>query len=270
MSTRASNVPQPLSPSSPWKVVGRRRVVGATVVICAVATALVSTMEARPIAMAGAVAIGWSHLVGRCGISHFGALTPRGKVPGRRGRWLTGALVYLAAGALASSAVGAALAAGGGVLVPADFRAAAVGLALLLAAVAAASELGVIRWRLPQPNLQTRRQWGMYRSPIPEALWGFCLGLTFATVFTFSGTWLVLALPIASGEPAFGAMVLLAHWVGRTTPILMGPLFVEHPGRMPELLDDIEGARSVFRTSNVVGIALMGVSLLILLQDVAS
>lgn len=270
MSTRPSTVPQPLSTSSPAKLAARRRLVGATVVICAVATGLIATMDARPIAIAGAVAIGWSHLAGRCGISHFGALTPRSKLPGRRTRWLVGALVYLAAGALASSAVGAALGAGGGALVPADFRAAAIGLALLIAAVAAASELGVIRWHLPQPNLQTRRQWALYRFPIPEVLWGFCLGLTFATVFTFSGTWLVLALPFASGDPAFGAMVLLAHWVGRTMPIFMGPLLIDHPGRMPKLLDEIDGALAVFRTSNVVGIALMGVSLLILLLNVTA
>jgi hypothetical protein len=138
---------------------------------------------------------------------------------------------------------------------------------LLLATVAAASEVGLIQWRLPQPNLQTRREWGILRAPLPEVLWGFSLGLTFATVFTFSGAWLVLAVPVAVGEPAFGAMVLLTHWFGRAAPILMGPVLLDHAGHTLDLLDDIERAQAEFHASNVVGIVLMAVSLMILLRE---
>ena len=270
MSSRASNLTGRLSRQSSRHILGRHRIVALTVAVWAVAGALLLTLQPRPIALAGALAIGWSHLLGRCGVSHFGALTPRGKIPGRHVRWLAGALTYVAAGAFAATVVGASLAALGRFLVPGGFRAVAVGVTILLAVVAAASELRLIRWRLPQPNLQTRRHWGMFRSPIPEVLWGFCLGLTFATVFTFSGTWLVLALPFALGEPTFGAMVLLAHWLGRATPILVGPLLLDDAARTEDLLEDIERAHRMFRASNIIGIGLMGLSLVILLRDVAT
>lgn len=270
MSTRASNVSEPLSASNSWAISGRRRIVAATVLIWTAAAVLFFTLEARPIAIAGALAVGWSHLVGRCGLSHFGTLTPRGKLPGRRARWLTGVLAYVFAGALASAAVGAALAAGGRLVVPPDFRAGVVAFALVLAGVAAASELRLTPFRLPQPHLQTSRLWRRFPTPIPEVMWGFCLGLTVATVFTYSGTWLVLVLPFVLGEPSVGAMVLLVHWLGRATPILVGPLLLDRAGRTPELLDEIERSHLLFRVSNIVGIGLIGVSLMIVLRDVAA
>ena len=249
------------------RILGRRRIFVLTIAVWAVAGALLLTLEPLAIAVAGSLAIGWSHLVGRCGLSHFGALTPRGKLAGQRSRWLTSVMVYVVAGALSSAAVGAGLAALGGLVVPRGVDTAALALVLLLAAVAAASELRLIRWRLPQPNLQTRREWGMLRSPIPEALWGFSLGLTFATVFTFSGTWLVLAVAFAVGEPVFGAMVLLTHWFGRAAPILVGPVLLDRGGHTLDLLEDIEKARAEFRASNVLGICLLALSLMILLRD---
>lgn len=244
------------------------RIIGLTAAVWAVAAALSVTREPRLVAVAGSLAIGWSHLVGRCGISHLGALTPRGKLPGQRRHWLANVLVYVTAGALASSAVGTALAVAGGLLVPARLRGAALALVLLLAIVAATSELGLISWRLPEPNRQTRPEWRlMFRPPVVAGLWGFALGVTVATVFTFSGTWLVLTLPVALGEPAFGATLLVAHWIGRAAPILAGPLLLDDARHTPELLDDIEGARAVFRVTNIVGISLMALSLMLLLAE---
>lgn len=86
-------------------------------------------------------------------------------------------------------------------------------------------------------------------------------------MFTFSGTWLVLAAPFALGDPIFGAMILVTHWFGRAAPILVGPLLLDHAGRSLDLLDDIESAWRLFRASNVVGIGLMALSLIILLKD---
>lgn len=250
------------------RIQARHRVAVLTAGVWAVAGAIVLTLQPRPIAVAGSLAIGWSHLVGRCGLSHFGALTPRGKLPGQRGQWLADILVYVATGALASMAVGTILAAFGALIVPTYLRGAAVALVLLLAIVAAASDLRLMPWRLPQPNRQTRREWGqLFRRPIPAALWGLCLGVTLATVFTFSGTWLVLALPVALGDPSFGAIVLLAHWLGRAAPLVAGPFLLHDAGHTLELLDHIEGARAVFRASNIVGIGLMALSSMILLAD---
>jgi hypothetical protein len=177
-------------------------------------------------------------------------------------------VVYLAAGAVASMAVGMALGLIGLAIVPTGLRGASLVLVLLLAAFAAGGDLGVIRWRLPQPNRQTRREWGsMFRPPIPAALWGLGLGVTVATVFTFSGTWLVLALPGALGEPAFGAVMLLAHWLGRAAPILAGPVLLPAASQTMDLLDDIDSARALFRASNLIGITLIALSLVLLVAD---
>lgn len=250
------------------RITGRHRIIGLTAGVWCVAGALLPTRDPLFIAVAGSLAIGWSHLAGRCGLSHFGALAPRGKLPGQRLHWLTNALVYGVAGALASTVVGMSLAALGALLVPPGLHWAALAAVLLLAFVAAAIELGVIGWRLPDPNRQTRREWGqMFRPPIPAALWGACLGLTFATVFTFSGTWLVLTLPFALGDPTFGAAILLTHWLGRTVPILLGPLLLDNAGHTLDLLNDIEGARTAFRASNVVGICLIALSVMAFAGD---
>lgn len=267
MSLRTSRLT--VRPSEPTAGIGtRQRIIGLTVAWWSVAAGLLLTREPGAIAVAGSLAIGWSHLAGRCGLSHLGALTPRGKLPGQRSRWLVDVLVYVAAGALASIAVGIALGALGALIVPAGLHAVALALVLLLALVAAATELRVIRWRLPEPKRQTRREWGaMFRSPIPAALWGGGLGLTFATVFTFSGTWLVLAMPFALGQPAVGATILLAHWLGRAAPITAGPFLLDDAGHTLALLEDIEGTRVVFRASNIVGISLIALSLVMLVTE---
>lgn len=247
----------------------RSRLIALTSILGVGAAATALTLEPRFIAVAGAVAVGWSHLAGRCGASHFGTLTPRGKLRGRRASWAGDAIVYTAAGAISSTVVGASLGAAGGAL-PDGFREVAIAGALLLAVVAAAIDLRLLPARLPEPPWQTRRQWGQaFRRPIPAVMWGFCLGITVATVFTFSGAWVVLAVPVALGDPGLGAMVLLAHWLGRAIPVLAGPFLLDDPGRTLQVLDDIDDARPVFRASSVVGIATMGFALAILLKDVA-
>jgi hypothetical protein len=246
----------------------RPRIIGLTMVVLVVAVGLSLTRESRLVAVAGSFAIGWSHLVGRCGASHLGTLTPRSKLPGGRRKWLAQVVVYVAAGTLASSAVGGALAVVGGLLVPTALRGTALMVVLALAFVAAASDVGLVSWRLPEPNRQTRQAWGYtYRRPVAAALWGIGLGLTVATVFTFSGVWLILTLPVAIGELGFGATLLVVHWLGRATPILMGPILLGNAGHTIELLDDIERSRGIFRAANLAGIALVAVSLIIMLSS---
>lgn len=242
------------------------RLFGLTLVVWAAVVALAATREPRLVAVAGAFAIGFSHLAGRCGTSHLGALTPQGKIPGRRPRWLADILTYLASGAVASSLVGAGLAGAGGLLIPAPFQGAAIGLGLALALVAVSGDLGWLRWRLPEPKRQTRREWGMmFRPPVPAAMWGFGLGTTVLTVFTFSGVWLVLAMAVIVGEPAVGATLLLVHWIGRAVPIMAGPILLPDAASLPRLLDTVDGARNLFRLSNLLGTGLMALSLVLLL-----
>ena len=263
MTTPTSDLVVPSS-GAPSRIGSRHRIFGTTVAVWAVAVGLLLTGDPGLIAVAGSFAIGWSHLAGRCGLSHFGALTPRSKLPGHRTGWLANVVAYVSAGAVASIAVGLALGLLGLVLVPAGLRGESLVLVVLLAVFAAAGDLGVIGWRLPQPKRQTRREWGfMFRPPIPAVLWGLGLGATGATVFTFSGTWLVLILPVALAEPAFGAAMLLAHWLGRAAPILAGPVLLPAPAQTLDVLDDMERATPVFRASNVVGIALIALSVVV-------
>jgi hypothetical protein len=244
----------------------RRRIIGMTIAVWVVAAVLSATLNPQLIAVAGAFAIGWSHLVGRCGTSHFGTLTPFVNVPGLRRRWTVTVLAYVSSGTLTSGIVGVLLATAGAFLVPANLRTVALGVVLLLACVAAAGDLGLIPWRLPQANLQTRQAWGYkYRPLVAATLWGLGLGLTFATVYTFSGVWLVLTLPIAMGKPILGVLVLVSHWLGRATPIIFGRLLLTDAGRTEEVLDGIASARPVFRTTNVFGIGLMILSVALLL-----
>ncbi len=267
MSGPTSALPKGLAQPTSRPAFSPQRIYGSTAAVWVAAGALCLTLDPRRIALAGSLAVGWSHLVGRCGLSHFGTLTPRGRLPGQRSRWLISVLVYTMAGALSSTAVGAVLGTVGSRVLPSGFRGAALGLVLAIAIVAPASDLHLIRWRLPQPNLQTRRHWGLFRSPIPAVLWGLSLGLTFATVFTFSGPWLVLALPFALGDPVFGSMFLLAHWLGRAAPVLAGPILLDDATHTLDVLDGIDRARPVFRASNIVGIGLIALALILLLQE---
>jgi cytochrome c biogenesis protein CcdA len=98
-----------------------------------------------------------------------------------------------------------------------------VGVALL-ALVLAAREWGWIRFSLPERRRQTEKVWAHEFGFIgASALWGFHIGLGFATRVTYGGFWAFVALGLALGNPLYGATLMLVYWLGRALPLWLAP-----------------------------------------------
>jgi hypothetical protein len=178
-------------------------------------------------------------------------------VASERSRWLLEAGLYTAGGVAGSVLAGAALGALGGLL-PAAVTDHGGTIVLAVAAVAVAREVGVLRFPLPQPRRQTRDLWSkVFPAPVAAALWGLDLGLTVTTRFTFAGTWVVLLTPVLTADPAVGVVLLLAHWLGRALPIWLSPLLLSSPTSTPQVYDAIDARERVFRSTQVLGLAMV-------------
>jgi hypothetical protein len=92
---------------------------------------------------------------------------------------------------------------------------------------------------------------------VAAALWGLDLGLTVTTRFTFAGTWVVLLTPVLTADPAVGVVLLLAHWLGRALPIWLSPLLLSSPTSTPRVYDAIDARERVFRSTQVLGLAMV-------------
>jgi len=88
----------------------------------------------------------------------------------------------------------------------------------------AARERGWVRWDLPERKRQTEKYWAHdFGFPMAFAMWGFHIGLALVTRITFGGLWILVALAIMSGKPSLGAVLMLAHWLGRALPVWVAP-----------------------------------------------
>jgi hypothetical protein len=156
-------------------------------------------------------------------VSLLGALTPLGK-EARSRLWTRCVLAYTLAGTLSSTLVGALL---GSIGSPYIFRPAR-GLLLYLgsvcAIVLAAREWGWIAFRLPERRCQTEPFW-VHRFGFPTAslMWGFHIGLGFATRITFGGFWWLAILIVILGNSRYGALIMSTYWLGRISPIWLAP-----------------------------------------------
>lgn len=159
---------------------------------------------------------------------------------------------------VSSVLMGAALGKLGGWLIPQPVTDHAGTIILAVAALAVAREVGVPRFPLPQPRRQTKDRWAKaFPAPVPAVLWGFDLGLTVTTRFTFAGTWVLLLVPVLMANPAVGAVVLLAHWLGRALPVWLSPLFMSSPASTPHVFDAIDAGERIFRSTQVLGLAML-------------
>jgi hypothetical protein len=174
------------------------------------------------------------------------------------------AAAYTAAGAATSALLGASLAFLGRLVVPEPLTTVSIVVVLALALMGIARGLGWTAFQLPRVRRQTREIWGKYFTrPIAAALWGLDLGLTFTTRFAFSGISLLVALPIVVGEPVFGSAFLATFWAGRASPVWIAPFFLQSPSRTPELLDEIDRERPLFRVVNLLALASCAAVLLV-------
>lgn len=180
---------------------------------------------------------------------------PLVKVAGRRKQWLIDVATYTLAGGVASAAVGGALGALGGTLLPARVAGHGLPVVMVVAATALARELGWHAIPLPQLARQTRDTWAKtLSSTLTAALWGLDLGLVFTTWLTFSGIWLLVAVALLAGEPTFGAALFTSHWLGRALPLWLAPSWLTDTAGVPRVLDAIGAQRQLFQRIHIVGL----------------
>ncbi len=195
-------------------------------------------------------------------MSLVGALTPLGKAAPKY--WMRSAVAYTVAGCVSAASVGALLGLIGQWLAGATALYCVVPLALILAA----REWGLIHFRLPECNRQTKKGWANeFGFAMASAMWGLHIGLGFATRITYGGFLVLVAMAIAVGQPAYGAVLLLMYWVGRTMPVWLVPELIWQGQAAEELPSAILASRDIYR--RLVGLALLwsaGVATLISLH----
>ena len=94
--------------------------------------------------------------------------------------------------------------------------------AILLAALAALRELGVVRFPLPQTRRQVPERW---QSELPLPLWsvgyGAGLGIGFATFQPVATFWVACAGALALGNPLVAAACLSLYGLGRAVMVVV-------------------------------------------------
>ena len=165
-------------------------------------------------------------------------------------------IAYTLAGGVTSILVGGGLGVLGAVALPARVGLPAALLALTLACVALARELGLVSVPLPQLGRQTEGMWAKrYGFRGAAILWGLDLGLVFTTWLTFSGVWVLAAIAFLAAEPALGAALFAAYWLGRALSVWIAPLLMDRATDTPRLLATLHDQSRLFRSSHVVALA---------------
>jgi hypothetical protein len=178
-------------------------------------------------------------------------------VGGRRRSWLANVAAYTLGGAATSALVGLGLGAIGLLLLPGSLRLAGLLAAFAVALLAAARELGLVSFRLPQRARSTRDWWSTGLGPVPSALlWGLDLGLLFTTRFTFAGIWFLVFLGVAVRSPLLAATLFLAYWAGRAASVWIAPLLLEDANAGPDVLDVVRARHRLFQQIHVAALAL--------------
>ena len=175
-----------------------------------------------------ALFFGWTQWGGRCGTAHFNTFGMLYRTADLRS-WIRTTGVYTLSGLASSALVGAGLALAAMPL--SAFAGLERGIVIGVAIVFAARELGALRFRLPQRDCQTNRTWVRdYGWTSAAAMWGFHIGLGFATVITYGGYYALLGLVVMFGEPLYGATLLGVYWLGRVLPFWAAvPVFYRSP-----------------------------------------
>lgn len=162
-------------------------------------------------------------------------------------------IAFTLAGGLSSALVGGAAGVIGSQLSPGAARVLLDAL-LVVGVLVVGREIGIVRWPLPQVGRQTQRMWAQQFPPaVASALWGFDIGLLFTTWFTFSGTWLVVAIALLTRSPILAAALFSAYWMGRALPVWLGPLLMADSNSAPDLVCAVGEKKSAFRRIHVLG-----------------
>lgn len=136
------------------------------------------------------------------------------------------------------------------------------------ALVLAGREWGLIKFRMPERTCQTEKFWAHeFGFVLASAMWGFHIGLGFATRVTFGGFWVLVAIALALGDPAYGAVLMLMYWLGRALPVWVAPALLRSSSDAIELPGVILADPSVYH--RLVGFASLmsaGVAVLLALR----
>ncbi|PWT88614.1 MAG: hypothetical protein C5B54_10375 [Acidobacteria bacterium] len=152
-------------------------------------------------------------------------MTPLGKVAEAKAVWLKSVVVYTLAGCLSSALVGTLLGLAGTRLQTGAWRWLLVMVAGILAFILAAREYGWIRFQIPERRRQTEKVWAHEFGFVgASALWGFHIGLGFATRVNYGGFWAIVAVIMALGSSRYGATLMLVYWLGRVLPVWLAPV----------------------------------------------
>ena len=241
----------------------RDRSAGAFVTMCnfavafAVAVAVLAVLAKNPFVgfISGAVLCGIAEAQGRCGLSHIGMTAPLR--PSAARKWLKCVTVYSLCGFATSILVGLALAGLGTLAAFAIqpqflfFVAGAVAFVVLL------RELRVVRFILPQCELQTHKMWMDEFGLVTAAgMWGSHIGLAVTTVITHGGLYALVLIAFSYGL-GNGEWILVFFWFGRILPMWLAPWLSHGSSDGSALLDAMRGAESSFGVLAVGGVALL-------------
>jgi cytochrome c biogenesis protein CcdA len=203
-------------------------------------------------------------------MSLLGALTPLGKVAHGKKLWLRCVLAYTVAGSVSAITVGILLGQIGRWL--GGNTTTKLYVLSLVSLILAAREWGWMSFRLPERRCQTEKAWAHeFGFVIASAMWGFHIGLGFATWTTFGGFFVVVAFALVVANPMYGGVLMLVYWLGRSLPVWLAPgLLCSAPGTVL-LTETIFRSRCIYhRIAGVVLAWSSGATMLVALRMQAS
>jgi len=174
-------------------------------------------------------------------MSLIGALTHLGEAPFERRVWVKAVAAYTACGCISATLVGACLGFLGGWLGTRPVNAFGLIVACILGLILAAREWRWIEFPLPQRSRQTEKRWAhQFGFLTASALWGFDIGIGFATQMTTGGFWILASVAFVLGSPSYGALLLVVYWLGRASTVWSAPALIVRGSDTYDLLEVID------------------------------
>jgi len=126
-----------------------------------------------------------------------------------------------------------------------------VGLAMFL------RELGIVRFKPPQCDVQTHKWWAVEFGLVTAAgMWGAHIGLALTTVITHGGLYPLVLIAFASGLGS-GEWILLAFWVGRVVTLWLTPSLSGKSTDGVALSEALSQAAPSFKATAICGLAIL-------------
>lgn len=155
-------------------------------------------------------------------MSLLGALTPLGK--GSSKLWFRCVSAYTVSGALSAAVVGIFIGFVGLSLSRIWKDQQIFLLVIVLSLVLALRDWEWVRFSLLERKCQTEQHFAHeFGFVIASAMWGFHIGLGFATRITYGGFWVLVAIGLSSASVKYAALLMVVYWLGRSLPVWIAP-----------------------------------------------